>query len=91
MTNEDDLLPQSEKARSILAAMTTLQQAGIDATLEVKPDADPVFSIAIRCATTEGREDLRQSVQTIFEGQWQEATTGLIVFQVKRGKHVELP
>jgi hypothetical protein len=44
MTNEDDVLPQSEKTRAIVVALATLRQAGIKATIDIEVGvASPLF------------------------------------------------
>ena len=44
----DDLLPTSPTARAILAALDTLQQAGIKAALDVRPGDEHAFTIIIK-------------------------------------------
>lgn len=43
----DDLLPTSQTARAILAALDTLQQAGVKPTLAVRPGDEHAFTIAV--------------------------------------------
>ena len=50
MTNEVDVLPQSEKTRAIVVALATLRQAGIKATINIEVGAaSPLFDHLADC------------------------------------------
>ena len=86
--NNDDVLPANPQARAILVALDALRMAGINASLDVTPDAEHVFSITLKYTTPEVREHLRQSIHAALEYQWQAAAADCAVIQAKLCKPV---
>lgn len=86
MTNEDDVLPQSEKARAIVLALDTLRQAGIEATLDIEVGAASPYSIIL--PITSGTEGMRLAIAIALHHEWQARTADLAVQTAKQGnKH----
>lgn len=79
----DDLLPESPKARAILAALSTLRDAGIDAALRTEPGDLQPFQIALGHDTPGSIGELSQCVHAALEYQWQTAAAHLTMIQAK--------
>lgn len=85
MTSEDDVLPQSQKARAIVEALATLRQAGINTTLFV--DLDPT-TYSIRLPISSGAEGMRLQCRLALQYEGQARTADIAVQTARQGEQI---